>query len=88
VLTWRAWLAQQLGGLGLDVTPSQANFVLVGFPENAGQDGPRGRGLSGEKRLYRPRRGNYGLPDHLRITIGREAHNRAVIDILTEFFKA
>ena len=28
---------------------------------------------------------NYGLPDHLRITIGLEEHNRAVVDALAEF---
>ena len=27
----------------------------------------------------------YGLPDHLRITIGLEAHNRAVVDALAAF---
>jgi histidinol-phosphate aminotransferase len=29
--------------------------------------------------------GGYGLPDHLRITIGLEEHNRAVVDALAEF---
>ncbi len=40
------WLTQQLGGLGLEVVPSAANFVLVGFPGDARQDGGRGRGVS------------------------------------------
>ena len=31
---------------------------------------------------------NYGLPDHLRLTIGLEEHNRAVVDALAEFMKA
>jgi len=31
---------------------------------------------------------NYGLPDHLRITIGLEEHNRAVVDLLADFLKA
>ena len=30
----------------------------------------------------------YGLPNHLRFTIGLEEHNRAVVDALTEFLKA
>jgi len=29
--------------------------------------------------------GNYGLPDHVRITIGLEEHNRAVVDLLADF---
>ena len=44
VLRWRPWLTQQLGGLGLNVTPSGANFVLVEFPHDPRQD--RGRGGS------------------------------------------
>ncbi len=28
---------------------------------------------------------NYGLPGHLRITIGLEEHNRALVDALAEF---
>ena len=82
---WRAWLTQQLGGLGLDVVPSQANFVLVGFPSTAGR-------TAGEAEAWLAMRGyivrgvgNYGLPDHLRITIGLEAHNRAVIEALAAF---
>src|SRR4051812_33793993 len=36
--TWRSWLSQQLGGLGLEVIgPSAANFVLVGFPKTPGK---------------------------------------------------
>jgi histidinol-phosphate aminotransferase len=31
--------------------------------------------------------GVYGLPDHLRITIGLEEHNRAVVDALAAFLK-
>ncbi|MGH7009512.1 MAG: hypothetical protein ACREEX_01620, partial [Caulobacteraceae bacterium] len=31
---------------------------------------------------------NYGLPNHLRITIGLEAHNRAVVDALADFAAA
>ena len=27
----------------------------------------------------------YGLPEHIRITIGLEEHNRAVVDLLTRF---
>ncbi len=85
VAYWRRWLTQQLGGLGLDVTPSQANFVLVGFP-------PGGAALEAaavlERSGYIVRAvGNYGLPDHLRITIGLEQHMRAVIDLLAGFLK-
>jgi histidinol-phosphate aminotransferase len=29
--------------------------------------------------------GGYGMPEHLRITIGLEAHNRALVDAVAEF---
>jgi histidinol-phosphate aminotransferase len=85
VLLWRPWLAQQLGGMGLEVTPSQANFVLVEFPKTPGKTAVEAAAVL-ERRGYIVRAvGNYGLPDYLRITIGREEHMRAVIDILAEF---
>jgi histidinol-phosphate aminotransferase len=82
---WRAWLTQQLGGLGLEVVPPSANFVLIGFPRSGGR-------IAAEAEAFLARRGlilrgvaSYGLPDHLRLTIGLEAHNRALVDALAEF---
>jgi histidinol-phosphate aminotransferase len=84
---WRPWLTQQLGGLGLDVVPPAANFVLVGFPRTRGR-------TAAEAEVFLARRGlivrgvaGYGLPDHLRITVGLEEHNRALIDALAEFMR-
>ena len=39
---WRNWLTEEIGKLGLKVTPSVANFVLIHFPRE-GQDLGRGR---------------------------------------------
>jgi histidinol-phosphate aminotransferase len=87
VARWRAWLAQQLGGLGLDVVPSQANFVLAGFPTTPGRTAPEAEAWLAARGLIVRGVGNYGLPNHLRITIGLEEHNRAVVDGLAEFMK-
>jgi histidinol-phosphate aminotransferase len=85
---WRAWLEQQLGGLGLDVVrPSAANFVLVGFPKDPGRTAAEAEAYLSSKGLIVRNVRNYGLPDHLRITIGLEEHNRAVIQRLTEFLR-
>ncbi|HEY5107651.1 MAG TPA: histidinol-phosphate transaminase [Caulobacteraceae bacterium] len=85
--TWRPWLTQQFGGLGLEVVPSAANFILVGFPARPGS-------TAAEAEVFLSRRGlivrgvaPYGLPNHLRFTIGLEAHNRAVIEALAAFLK-
>src|SRR5499425_2947423 len=34
---WRAWLTVEIGKLGLDVTPSVANFILIHFPQANGR---------------------------------------------------
>ena len=72
--------------LGLDVVrPSAANFVLAGFPRNAGRTAAEAEAHLASRGLLVRGVSNYGLPDHLRITIGLEAHNRAAIAALTEF---
>lgn len=85
---WRPWLTQQLGGLGLDVVgPSATNFVLVGFPRTPGKTAADADEFLSARGLLTRRVLNYGLPDHLRITLGLEPHNRALIDALAEFMK-
>ena len=88
VATWRPWLTQQLAGLGLEVVPSQANFVLVGFPATPGRTAKEAEAFLASRGLIVRGVGNYGLPGHLRITIGLEAHNRAVADALSAFLKS
>ena len=34
---WLAWLTEEIGKLGLEVTPSVANFVLIHFPQAPGR---------------------------------------------------
>ncbi|HXQ10244.1 MAG TPA: histidinol-phosphate transaminase [Caulobacteraceae bacterium] len=82
---WRPWLTQQLGGLGLDVAPSGANFVLVRFPTTPGRTAADAEAFLAARGYIVRGVANYGLPDCLRITIGREEHNRAVIDALADF---
>lgn len=85
VRQWRPWLAQQLGGLGLEVLPSQANFVLARLPDVPGKTAKDAEAwLAGRGYLVRYV-ANYGLPDCLRITIGLEEHNRKVVELLREF---
>lgn len=84
---WRPWLAQQLGGLGLEAVPSAANFILVGFPKTPGRTAKEAAAFLESRGLIVRGVAGYGLPDHLRITIGLEAHNRAVVDALADFLK-
>jgi histidinol-phosphate aminotransferase len=84
---WRPWLTQQLGGLGLDVVPSAANFVLVAFPRAPGRTAAEAESHLARRGLIVRGVAGYGLPDHLRITIGLEEHNRAVVDALASFLR-
>ena len=58
--------------------------MLVGFPATAGRTAADAEAWLAKRGYIVRGVGAYGLPDHLRITIGLEAHNRAVIDALTD----
>jgi histidinol-phosphate aminotransferase len=85
VTQWRPWLAQQLGGLGLEVLPSQANFVLARLKDVPGKTAKDAEAYLASKGYLVRYVANYGLPDALRITIGLEEHNRAVVELLRDF---
>jgi len=85
VAQWRPWLTQQFGGLGLEVTPSAANFILVEFPRTPGKTAAEAEAFLASRGLIVRGVANYGLPWHLRITIGLEAHNRALVAALADF---
>lgn len=82
---WRPWLIQQLGGLGLEVTPSAANFVLVKFPETPGRTANEAEAFLASRGYLVRNCTSYGLPGRLRITVGLDEHNRAIIDLLAAF---
>ena len=82
---WRPWLTQQLGGLGLEVTPSSANFIMVSFPTAPGKTAAEAEAFMAGRGLILRGLAGYGLTHHLRITIGLEEHNRAVVDALAAF---
>jgi len=83
---WRPWLEQQIRGLGLAVNPAVANFVLTRFPEGEKDSVAAAEFLKSRAILVR-RMAAYHLPEYLRITVGTEDENRAVVAALTEFVK-
>ena len=87
VHAWRPRLTQAIKGFGFDVFPSAGNFVLVRFPDEKRNAAAANDYLNSRGIIVRPV-GGYGLPDCLRITIGSEDQNRAVIDALSEFAAA
>lgn len=86
---WRPWLTQQLGGVGLEVVgPSATNFLLIGFPATPGKTAAEAEVFLASRGLLVRGVALYGLPNHLRVTIGLEQHNRALIEALADFMQA
>jgi histidinol-phosphate aminotransferase len=82
---WRRRMAEVLAGLGLETTPSAANFLLVHFPKGNGQSAREADAYLHERRIILRRMDEYGFPGALRMTVGTEDENRAVLDALAAF---
>jgi histidinol-phosphate aminotransferase len=82
---WLPWLTAEIGKLGLDVTPSVANFILIHFPDAPGRDAAACDAFLKQRGIILRRVAGYGLPGALRLTIGTEPENRKVVDALAAF---
>lgn len=85
---WLAWLTEEIGKLGLTVTPSVANFVLITFPTTKGKTADDADAFLTKRGLILRGLKNYGLPNALRLTVGLEEPNRLVVEALRDFMKA
>jgi histidinol-phosphate aminotransferase len=84
---WLAWLAQEFETLGLKVTPSVANFLLIHFPEAKGRTAKDADAFLTARGLILRQVGGYKLPNALRMSIGTEEANRLVVAALKEFLR-
>ena len=85
---WLEWLQQEIPRLGLEVTPSVGNFILIHFPKGEARRGAVAADAFLKSRGIIVRRvAGYGLPDSLRMTVGTESDNRAVVGALSDFMK-
>jgi histidinol-phosphate aminotransferase len=82
---WLPWLAQEIGRLGLTVTPSVANFVLIHFPSTASRTAVDADAFLCARGLILRRLEGFRLPDALRLSVGTEAANRLVVASLSAF---
>jgi histidinol-phosphate aminotransferase len=82
---WLAWLMAEIRKLGLEVTPSIANFVLIHFPETKGRTAKDADDFLMQRGLILRRVKAYKLPNALRMTVGSEEANRLVVAALAEF---
>jgi histidinol-phosphate aminotransferase len=82
---WLAWLTEEIGKLGLKVTPSVANFVLIHFPHAKGRTAADADTFLTARGLILRQTTAYKLPDALRLSVGTEEANRLVVGALREF---
>ena len=82
---WLAWLTEEIGKLGLPVTPSVANFVLIHFPEAKGRTAAEADAFLSKRGLILRQVTAYKLPNALRMSVGTEEANRLVVKALAEF---
>ncbi|HEV7291372.1 MAG TPA: histidinol-phosphate transaminase [Devosia sp.] len=78
---WRDWLTAELNSNYMQVVPSQANFVMVLFPD-ARHASAAFEALSERGLVVREIGNSYGIANGLRISIGPEQAMRGVAGIL------
>jgi histidinol-phosphate aminotransferase len=76
VLEGRRFLEEGLKELGLEYVPSQANFLLVRVGEKKGDL----LKILEEDRIVVRDMSGYGLPEYIRVTIGKPEENRRLLD--------
>lgn len=82
---WLAWLTEEIGKLGLKVTPSIANFLLIHFSDRKGHTAKDADAFLTKRGLILRQVGAYKLPNALRMSVGTEEANRLVVQALKEF---
>jgi histidinol-phosphate aminotransferase len=82
---WLPRLAGELAALGLRVTPSVGNFLLIHFGDASGKRAADADLWLMQRGIVLRRMEAYGLPNALRMTIGSDDANQATIVALREF---
>lgn len=80
---WISWVSGEMQRLGLRVTPSVGNFVLIHFDGSGKSAAEADEFLTSRGYILR-RVAGYGFPNALRMSIGSEEANRGVVASLAE----
>ena len=83
-----AWLTENIRALGLDVTPSVANFILIHFPDEDGKRAQDADAALKASRIILRRVTGYGFPNALRMSIGTEEENHKTVEVLDAFMNS
>lgn len=84
---WLPKVTKGLEALGLTVTPSVGNFVLIHFPDVTGKRAPDADAFLQSRGVIVRRMDGYGLPNALRMTIGSAEANETTLQALADFLK-
>lgn len=79
---WLPWLLENINNAGFEAFPSVGNFLLVRMPPPL--TAPEADAFLRKKGIILRRMEAYGLHDCLRLSVGLEQENRAVVDALCE----
>lgn len=82
---WLPRVAAAIEALGLTVTPSVGNFVLVHMPGTKGRTAAEADAFLSARGIVLRHVSAYGFPNGLRMTIGSAEANQATIAALAEF---
>jgi histidinol-phosphate aminotransferase len=82
---WLDFLTGEITKIGLRVTPSVGNFLLVHFPDEVKKSAKAADEFLTRRGLILRAVGAYGFPNALRLTVGSEEANRLVVKALAEF---
>lgn len=82
---WLAWTTAELRALGLEVTESVGNFVLIHFEASGTHTAPNADAFLKSRGIIMRSTAGYGLGHALRMTIGTADDNRAVVAALKDF---
>ena len=82
---WLPWLTSEFEKLGIKVTPSVGNFILLHFPETPGKTATEADAMLTSRGIIMRAVRAYKLPNCLRMSIGTEEANRLTVKTLAEF---
>jgi histidinol-phosphate aminotransferase len=85
---WQPWLSERLAALGLKPTPSVGNFVLPCFAESGLHTADAAFAFLQQHGILTRKMGGYGLPNHIRITIGTGEETEKVATVLARFMES
>ncbi|MBT5240586.1 MAG: histidinol-phosphate transaminase [Rhodospirillaceae bacterium] len=85
---WHGIATQRLSALGLEITGTEGNFVCVGFPDEDGKRAKDADAFLRKSDIITRGMAGFGLPKHLRVTIGTDEEMEVCIDAIEAFVRA